>query len=151
MVTVAATLPGTVRDAERCWYDTARWPTWVDGLDRVVDVSEGWPEAGSTVRWESVPAGRGTVVERVLAHDPLRGQAVEVRDDSIRGRQTVTFAAVKDGVEVTLTLEYEIIKRSLLTPLIDVLFVRRPMTTSLSTTLSRFAAELSTRGAQTSL
>ncbi|MBV9004629.1 MAG: SRPBCC family protein [Solirubrobacterales bacterium] len=149
-VTVAVVLPGTVRDAERCWYNTARWPVWVDGLDRVVDVSEGWPEPGSTVSWESVPAGRGSVAERVVAREPLGGQTVEVRDDSIQGRQTVAFAPVVDGVEVRLTLEYEIIKRSLLTPLIDVLFVKRPMTTSLSTTLSRFAAELFTRGAQTS-
>ncbi len=148
-ITVAVVLSGTVRDAERCWYDTARWPAWVDGLDRVIDVSASWPDPGSAVRWESVPAGRGSVVERVLAREPLGGQTVEVRDDSIRGRQTVAFAPVVDGVEVRLTLEYEIIKRSVLTPLIDVLFVRRPMTTSLSTTLSRFAAELSTHGAQT--
>jgi hypothetical protein len=148
-VRVALTLEGTVHDAERCWYDTSRWPAWVDGLDRVVDVSDGWPEAGATVRWESAPAGRGSVVETVLAREPLGGQTIEVRDDSIRGRQTVAFTPMADGVEVRLTLEYEIIRRSLLTPLIDALFIRRPMATSLSTTLSRFGAELSTRRAQT--
>jgi hypothetical protein len=147
-VTVAATLTGTVREAESCWYDTGRWPAWVDGLDRVIDVSEDWPDAGSTIRWESGPAGRGAVVERVLAREPLAGQTMEVRDDSIRGRQTVAFARVKDGVEVRLTLEYEIIKRSLLTPLIDVLFIRRPMITSLNTTLIRSGAELATRRAR---
>lgn len=147
-VTAAVTAPGTVQDVERCWYDTRRWPAWVDGLERVVDVSEGWPEAGSIVSWESVPAGRGRVVERVIVHERLRGQTVEVSDDSIRGRQTVAFVGVADGVQVTLRLEYEITKRSVLTPLVDALFIRRPMATSLSTTLGRFAAALSVRGAQ---
>lgn len=145
-VTVAVTVLGTVQNAERCWYDTRRWPAWVDGLERVVEVSEGWPEVGSSVSWESVPAGRGRVVERVLSREPLEGQTVEVSDNSIRGRQAVAFTPVAGVIEVRLTLEYGIIKRSLLTPLIDALFIRRPMETSLSTTLRRFAAELSARG-----
>jgi Polyketide cyclase / dehydrase and lipid transport len=148
-VSAAVTLPASVHEAETCWYDTARWPAWVDGLDRVLDVSADWPAAGASVIWQSGPAGRGRVTERALTHEPLAGQTVVVRDDSITGQQSVSFMPVDDRVTVTLTLEYEITKRSILTPAVDRLFIRRAMTASLNATLSRFAAELSERHAAT--
>jgi hypothetical protein len=134
--------PGTVSAAESCWYDAARWPEWVDGLERIVAVSADWPEVGATVNWESGPAGRGSVHERVIAHEPLIGQQLEVQDDSIQGRQSVAFAPAEEGVEVTLTLEYRITRRSVFMPVIDFLFVGRAMAASLSTTLARFGTEL---------
>jgi hypothetical protein len=70
------------------------------------------------------------VTERVLAHRPLEGQTLEVEDDSLRGRQTVAFDPADGGVEVTLALDYAVKRRWLLTPLIDLLFVRRPMADS---------------------
>jgi hypothetical protein len=146
-VSVAVTLPASVHEAETCWYDTARWPAWVDGLDHVVDVSIDWPAAGAGVTWQSGPAGRGRVTERAVRHEPLSGQTVEVRDDSITGQQRVSFTPVDDRVTVTLTLEYEITQRSFFTPLVDRLFIRRAMTASLNTTLARFAAELADRHA----
>ena len=91
--------PATVAEAERCWYDTARWPRWVDGLDAVTAVSEPWPEAGATVRWVSGPAGRGEVTERVTAREPLRGQTLEVSDASLEGEQSVLLPD-GDRVEV---------------------------------------------------
>jgi hypothetical protein len=139
-VHVERTFDGTVSDAERCWYDTARWPHWVEGVERVVDVGDGWPGVGASVIWESGPAGRGRVTERVIAHEPLGGQAVEVRDGSIRGRQTVTFSAVGSAVRVALGLEYELLNRWLL--VVDLLFIRRAMAESLDATLSRFGLEL---------
>jgi Polyketide cyclase / dehydrase and lipid transport len=141
-VTVARSFPGTVSEAERCWYDTERWYRWVDGLDRVLAVDRAWPDPGGSVRWESNPAGRGQVTERVVAREPRHGQTLEVQDASIRGRQRVAFAALDPGVEVTLTLEYEIERRTPLTPLVDLLFIRRAMATSLATTVSRFGIEL---------
>jgi hypothetical protein len=141
-VRVAQVFPVSVHEAERCWYDTARWPRWVDGLGRVLSVDLHWPKPGSEVVWESGPAGRGRVRERVLAHVPLGGQTVEVEDDSLRGRQAVSFDPAGGGVEVTLTLEYAIKRRWLLTPLIDRLFVRRPMATSLAKTLHGLGEEL---------
>jgi hypothetical protein len=140
-IRVTQTVPGTVYDVEQRWYDTSRWAFWVDELETVVDVAGDWPEVGAAVTWESGPAGRGHVVERVIEHEPLAGQTVDVADDSITGRQSVAFAPDGDGVEVALSLAYEIRKRSLFTPLVDILFIRRAMATSLSTTLSRFAAE----------
>ncbi|MGB9183613.1 MAG: SRPBCC family protein [Solirubrobacteraceae bacterium] len=146
-IRVAQTFTGTVAEAERCWYDTARWPRWVDGLDRVVSVDPGWP-AGGGVAWESGPAGRGRVTERVLAHEPLRGQTLAVTDASIEGEQSVSFTPDDGRVEVTLALEYRFRKRSLALRIIDPLFIRRAMVTSLRATLARFGAELEASRAQ---
>jgi Polyketide cyclase / dehydrase and lipid transport len=133
---------GSVHEAEAVWYDTARWPRWVLGLAQVEQVSEGWPGVGAQVRWQSVPAGRGRVVEQVISYEPLSGQAVEVEDDSIRGRQTVSFSPQDANVAVALTLAYELKQRSPVMPLVDLLFIRRAMTRALEQTLSRFGAEL---------
>ena len=141
-VRVSQTLPGTVYEIEQRWYDTSRWPAWIEGLRRVVEVAGDWPGVGSSVTWDSGPAGRGHVVERVVAHQPLTGQTVDVDDASIIGRQTVTFVPVDDGVVVQLALAYELKRRSLFTPLVDVLFIKRAMATSLATTLGRFGAEV---------
>jgi hypothetical protein len=141
-VRAAAAFPGSVHEAESCWYDVARWPAFIEGLERVVAVEGGWPGGGGVLRWESVPAGRGRVTERVLSYEPLVGQTVELEDDSIRGRQTVAFAPVDRGVEVQLSLDYAIKGRSLITPLVDLLFIRRAMAASLQSTLTRFGAEL---------
>jgi hypothetical protein len=132
----------TVHQAETLWYDTSRWPAWVDGLERVVDVAGDWPRAGARVTWESGPAGRGHVTERVTAYEALAGQTLEVSDDSITGTQTITFTPLDDGVSVQLALDYRISKRSLFTPVVDALFVRGAMRRSLQTTLARFGIEL---------
>jgi hypothetical protein len=132
----------TVAAAERCWYDTSRWREWVDGLERVVSVEGDWPEAGGVVRWESGPAGRGHVVERATAYGDETGQVLEVSDDTLTGRQSVSFTAAGDGVEVVLALEYRITNRSLVTPVVDLLFVRRAMAASLERTLARFGVAL---------
>jgi hypothetical protein len=141
-VTAVQTFAAAVTEAERCWLDTSGWAAWVDGLDRVLEAREPWPKPGGRVTWESGPAGRGRVTETVVDYTPGAGQTVEVSDDSVTGRQTVTFAAVADGVEVSLALEYRITRRSPLTPAIDALFVRRAMTLSLSRSLARFGARL---------
>ena len=139
---MAQVFPRSVHEAETCWYDTAGWPRWVDGLRRVVLIDPGWPQAGAEVVWESGPAGRGRVRERVVEHVPLAGQTVAVEDDSLKGRQVVSFDPADGGVEVTLAVEYAIKRRSPLTPVVDLLFVRRAMATSLTKTLARFGAEL---------
>jgi hypothetical protein len=134
---------GTVHEAETLWYDTSRWPAWIDGLERVVSVASEWPEAGATVVWESGPAGRGRVTEQVTGFKRLEGQSLRVQDDSITGTQTVTFTPVDDdGVDIELTLDYRITKRSIFMPIVDLLFVRGAMKTSLRTTLMRFGLEL---------
>ena len=133
-------LEGSVHEAETCWYDVTRWPDWVDELARVIAVEEGWPRVGGSVTWVSGPAGRGRVHERVTAYEPLAGQTVEVEDDSITGTQQVAFNPTDHGIEISLSLRYRIKRRSPVTPLVDVLFVRRVMAASLAHTLTRFAA-----------
>jgi len=115
---------GSVYDAERRWYDTTRWPMWIDGLDRVISVDGDWPRVGSSVRWESAPAGRGLVRERVIGYGERVGQTLEVE----------------------LQLDYRIKKASILTPVVDFVFIRRAMSRSLAWTLERFGAEMAPRG-----
>ena len=144
-VRATRTLAASVHEAETCWYDTARWSGWVDGLARIVAVRGDWPALGSSVIWESGPAGRGIVTEQVLAHEPLSGQTVQVSDDAIEGRQTVAFVPGPERTEVALSLAYEIKRRSPFTPVVDLLFIRRAMEGSLAATLARFAIELEER------
>ncbi len=105
-------------------------------------VSGEWPGPGAVVSWESGPAGRGSVTERVLAYQPLAGQTVQVEDQTLRGRQTIAFMPEGEQVEVRLSLEYEIRRRSIFTPLVDLVFIRGAMERSLAATLARFGAEL---------
>jgi hypothetical protein len=144
MSTVDATLAlsGSVHDAETLWYDTGRWAAWVDGLETVLAVDGDWPRVGGEVTWESGPAGRGHVTERVVGYERLTGQTLDVDDDSISGRQTISFTPADDGgVEIVLELEYKIKKRSILTPVVDRLFIRNAVRASLRATLSRFGVE----------
>lgn len=137
-----ALFPGAVKDAEAVWYDTATWPRWVVGLEDVESVTGAWPQPGGEVRWRSGPAGRGSVCERVVSYARSEGQTVAVQDDSIRGTQTVSFDQEDGNVSVTLSLAYDLKRRSPLLRLVDVLFIRRAMTRSLEETLSRFGFEL---------
>ena len=146
-VSVSDAFHATVPAAERCWYETSRRMHWVDELDRVLEVDEPWPGVGGRLVWQSGPAGRGRVTEKVVRYEPLGGQTVEVEDESLRGRQTVAFTPRGDEVEVTLTLEYEVKRRSAFMPLIDPLFIRPVIVTSLRSTLSRFGAVLAAASA----
>ena len=64
------------------YFDPAGWPAWVDGFARV-ESDMGYPEAGGTLRWSSTPAGRGTVTERVVEHEPRSRHRVEYEDPEI--------------------------------------------------------------------
>ncbi len=144
-VTVTRRLAVSISEAERCWYDTTRWTSWVDGCDRVIEVCGDWPGVGASVVWESGPAGRGRVTERVTAYEPRRGQTVAVDDPSIRGRQTIGFVGAGDGIEVSLALEYELVRRSIVSAVVDRLFIRRAMLTSLGHTLTRFVERVAAK------
>jgi hypothetical protein len=141
-VTAGQTFEGSVHDAERVWYDTGRWPRFVDGLERVEQVDPSWPSVGAVVSWRSGPAGRGQVTERVVEYEPLEGQTLEVEDDSIHGRQIVVFSPEDGKVAVQLTLSYRVKRRTPLTPLVDLLFIRGAFKRSLQATVERFGVEL---------
>jgi hypothetical protein len=144
-VDATVSVRGSVHEAETLWYDTSRWLAWVDGLESVASVDGDWPRIGGRVVWESGPAGRGHVTERVVAYEQLDGQTLEVEDDQITGRQSIAFTPLDDGVAVDLRLEYTIKKRSILTPVVDLLFIRNAVRASLRGTLTRFAAEFARR------
>jgi hypothetical protein len=78
------------------------------------------------------------VSERVTDYVPLERLVVFIEDSQMKGTQTVSFEPVPSGVSVELTLEYRVRRRSPLTPIVDWLFVRRPMTLSVSRTVERF-------------
>lgn len=139
---VRRTVPGRISDAEALWYDPARWPAFLDGFGHLVRRDERWPEAGGELVWDSRPGGRGRVLERVIAHELRAGQTAEVEDERVRGTQRVAFAARGEDVEVTLELRWEIKQRNPLTPVIDLLFIRRAFADSLARTLQRFSYEL---------
>lgn len=134
-------VPGRTAAAEELWYDRHRWAAWVDGFGHVTRLDGEWPQVGSRMVWASPPKGRGLVQEVVVAYEPRTGQTVEVEDERLRGRQTVSFEPVGEEVRVTLTLEYELKHRNVLTPLIDRVFIRRELTDSLRRTLRRFGHE----------
>jgi hypothetical protein len=140
-VSAAVTVPGRVAEAEELWYDRHRWAAWIDGFGHVAKLEGDWPHPGARLLWDSRPQGRGRVAERVIAYEPRTGQSVEVEDGRLTGTQTVAFEPVGDEVRITLSLEYSLKERGPLTPLIDLVFIRRALRDSLQRTLKRFGHE----------
>lgn len=122
--------------ASRVWTDVNRWPAFVDGFGHVVELDVAWPAPGSAVVWQSGPAGRGQVTERVLEHDDQHF-VTEVTEAQLRGRQSLHF----EPGGVTMELDYELTTGGPLRALTDVLFIRRALTMALERTLSRFSTE----------
>ena len=139
--TASIKVKGRAAEAEALWYDPYRWPSWVDGFGHVIRLEGDWPDVGSRLVWASPPGGRGMVQERVVAYESRTGQTLEVEDETMTGRQIVSFTPGLEETEVTLTLEYTLKGRNLLTPIVDLLFIRRTMSDALSRTLRRFANE----------
>ena len=140
-VRAVQTVPGLASEAEEVWYDSQRWPSWIDGFGHLAKLEGDWPAVGARSVWDSKPGGRGRVVERVSAYEARVGQSVEVEDEKLRGTQRVSFKPDGEAVEVALELEYELKERNVLTPLTDALFIRRALRDSLKRSLARFARE----------
>jgi hypothetical protein len=122
------------------WTDLRRWPSFVEGFARATQVSDEWPATGAKLVWESIPAGRGRVTERVVeSTDTLF--ATEVFDGSLHGTQRITFVPAEKGTRAHLELEYELTKYGPLRAVADLIFIRRALRDSLRRTLSRFAVE----------
>jgi hypothetical protein len=135
-------VPGLASEAEALWYDTTRWPTFIDGLHHVARLEGDWPHEGARVVWDSNPGGRGRVQERVTAYAAREGQTHAVEDEKIHGTQQVTFTPTAAGVSVALELRYEIKERTPTMAIVDLLFIRRPQREALQRTLRRFRTEL---------
>jgi Polyketide cyclase / dehydrase and lipid transport len=135
---------GRISDAEALWYDTARWPSFVDGFHNVASADAGWPVEGTLV-WDSTPGGRGRVLETVERYEPRVGQISRVEDPTTVATQTIAFAADGDDrVRVTLDLRWALKDRRFgpVGALVDLVFIRPRQREALARTLLRFAREL---------
>lgn len=135
-------VPYPTSAAEALWYDTTRWPGFVDGFGWLKAVEGDWPRVGARVVWDAKPGGRGRVAETVSAYEPRRSCVTEVEDDQLYGTQTIAFSPHAQGTTLQLTLAYTIKHRTPFTPVVDIFFVRRTLRESLQRTLRRFALEL---------
>ena len=121
------------------------WPSWVDQFARV-EASDGYPETGGTLRWQSNRAGRGEVTERVLAHEPRNRHRIAFTDPESEGELEVRFA-IEPGegtgsTRVEQEMEYRITGGGVLSGVTDVLFVRSQVRGSLGRSLERLRAEV---------
>ena len=130
-----------VEDATMSGRQTVKFEPGSEAVEVTLSLEGEWPRRGAELVWQSPPGGRGRVSERVVAYEMRLGQTVEVEDATMTGRQTVKFEPGTESVEVTLSLEYRIKDRTPLTPVVDVLFVRRAIADALRRTVTRFANE----------
>ncbi len=127
---------------EALWFDLRRWPAFVDGFGHVAKCEEGWPDPGGRLVWDSTPRGRGRVLERVTARTHGSGQTADFEDPRMRGTQEVRFTALRDGTSIAIQVDYALKERNPLTPVVDLLFIRRSLRDSLRRTLVRLGREL---------
>jgi hypothetical protein len=124
----------------RLWADVDRWPSFVEGYARRLDLTRAWPEPGGRVVWESTPDGRGRVTETVTENTPDRF-STQVFEKALIGVQALRALPADDGSEVELSLEYELTRYGPLRGIADALFIRRALRDSLRRTLYRFSIE----------
>ena len=141
-VRASIVVPGLASEAEELWYDTTRWPSFVDGLHHIARLEGDWPRQGARVLWDSQPGGRGRVQERVTSYVARGGQTLDVEDEKLRGTQRVAFTPTEGGVTVTLELRYSLKEQRPGMAIVDLLFIRRPQRESLERTLRRFRTEV---------
>jgi hypothetical protein len=135
-----ATVPLSPAAALAMWRDVERWPSFVEGYARRLELTPEWPAKGARVVWQSSPDGRGRVTETVVENE-ADSFAVQVFEEALIGTQTLRVAPAPDGSEVELTLDYELAKYGPLAGLADAIFIRRALRDALRRTLYRFAVE----------
>lgn len=135
-----AAVPLSPAAALELWRDVERWPSFVEGFARRLELSPDWPAPGARVVWESSPDGRGRVTETVVEHETDRF-ATQVFEEALMGTQTLRVAPAPDGAEVELTLDYELVKYGPLAGIADAIFIRRALRDALRRTLFRFGVE----------
>jgi uncharacterized membrane protein len=125
----------------RLYFEPATWPAWVDGFGSV-ESSDGYPERGGTLRWRSTPAGRGTVSERVLEHEPQRLHRVEFSDPESEGELVTAFEPDGgDATRVSQKVAYRLRDAGVLTRLTDPIFIRPQVARSVRRSLERLRTE----------
>jgi uncharacterized protein YndB with AHSA1/START domain len=148
MAEVEATIeiPRPVAEVWELYFDRERWRNWVDGFARTT-ASEGYPEPGGTLSWESTPAGRGRVSERVISHEERRLHHVAYTDPGSEGEQEARFEMVPAGgderrTRVQLRLDYRLHDAGPVSAITDRLFIRSQMRRSLQRSLVDLRGEV---------
>jgi Polyketide cyclase / dehydrase and lipid transport len=131
----------TPEAALRLWTDPSRWSTFVEGFARLVERDPGWPAEGARVIWESIPAGRGRVTEKVIEPPASDRFASRVFEERLVGVQTFRAAESEGGSRVELSIEYTLTKYGPFGAVADAIFIRRALRDSLRRTLFRFGIE----------
>ncbi len=130
----------TPPEALALWADVERWPSFVEGFARRLELSPDWPARGARVVWESKPEGRGRVTETVTENEPDRF-STQVFEDALIGTQTLRAVPATGGAEIQLTLDYQLAKYGPLAGVADAIFIRRALRDALRRTLFRFGIE----------
>ena len=136
-VIVAASLAGTWNT----YFEPRTWPSWVDSFRSVISL-EGYPQAGGTLVWKSVSAGRGEVTENVLEHEPRRLHRISFSDPSLEGEMAVSFAIEGEGTKIRAVFEYRVVDSSLFARAASVIFVKPQIRGTLRRSLDAFANEV---------
>ncbi len=147
-VTAAIEAAVPIADAWSLYFDPERWRSWADQFDSTVS-SDGYPEVGGTLVWQSNAAGRGRVAERVLAHEERRLHIVSFEDPSTTGTLEVRFEMAAAGpggdsrkTRIEQRLDYSLREGGPLTAITDRLFIRGQMRSSLERSLADLRGEL---------
>lgn len=122
------------------WTDVERWPSFVEGFARRLELAPDWPAKGARVVWESSPDGRGRVTETVVENQADRF-STRVFEEALIGTQTLRTMPGSDGSEIELMLDYELAKYGPLAGIADAIFIRRALRDALRRTLYRFRVE----------
>jgi hypothetical protein len=131
----------TPEAALRLWTDVDRWPSFVEGFARTLERGADWPAAGARVVWESTPAGRGRVTEKVMEGEGPDRFVTMVFEERLAGTQTFRVVESEAGSRAELSLEYQLTKYGPLSAVADAVFIRRAIRDSLRRTLYRFSLE----------
>jgi hypothetical protein len=97
-----ATLPLAPSDVLRLWTDVERWPSFVEGFARRLELTDAWPEPGGRIVWESAPSGRGRVTETVVEQGADRF-STQVFEEALAGVQTLRVVPADDSGGLALS------------------------------------------------
>jgi hypothetical protein len=138
-------IPASLAEVWDLYFEPRSWPAWVDELQAVDSMSEGYPNPGATLVWRSGPSGRGQVRETVLEHEPRRLHRIHYHDPQSEGEQLTTFEIEGEGTKVRIELVYGLLQPGVFGPITDRLFVRSQVRAALARSLEGLRAEAQER------
>jgi hypothetical protein len=140
-ITESVSVAASLAEVWDYYFEPQGWPAWVDGFGQV-EASAGYPDPGGSLRWRSIPAGRGEVTEHVLEHEPRRVHRVAFHDPASAGELRTTFAIQGPGTLLTQELQYRLTHRGPFARLTDLFFIRSQMRASIRRSLARLKLEV---------